>query len=339
MSAAASFTQTAFRLAQPLNAHLELTYACNWRCVFCYNPRHHDTTRLSAADWLPVLDDLRALGTLTVSLTGGEPLTHPEFMQIARAVRVRSFALRVFTNGTLVDATVAADLAALHARTELSIHGATAETHDKTTGKNGSFARMWEGIRHLRAAGVPVELKTPVTKLNESELDDIIALARDGGFPLRLDANITPKDDGDAAPLSFTASVESRKRVLEIGRLSGAKSIERTVGDSNCGVGRVLLAIDPTGNVYPCMQWRHTSLGNVRQMPLREIWRTSPAREEAAGAAVAANQMLIDRGGAAAAFPYCPALAAQSTGDPLKPDPAFLARAELFASLADKSDD
>ena len=32
----------AVQLAQPLTAYLELTYRCNWRCVFCYNPRHGD---------------------------------------------------------------------------------------------------------------------------------------------------------------------------------------------------------------------------------------------------------------------------------------------------------
>jgi len=37
----------ALQLAQPLTVQLELTYACNWRCVFCYNPRHFDRARLS----------------------------------------------------------------------------------------------------------------------------------------------------------------------------------------------------------------------------------------------------------------------------------------------------
>ena len=53
--------QRALRAAQPLSALLELTYACNWRCVFCYNPRHHDRQGLDAAEWAAVLDDLRPL--------------------------------------------------------------------------------------------------------------------------------------------------------------------------------------------------------------------------------------------------------------------------------------
>ena len=83
----ARLKQMAVERAQPLSASLELTYRCNWRCVFCYNPRHHDRRGLSGAEWVGVLDELRALGTLYVALTGGEPLTHPEFSAIARGVR------------------------------------------------------------------------------------------------------------------------------------------------------------------------------------------------------------------------------------------------------------
>ena len=40
-------------------------------------------------------DDLRALGSLSVALTGGEALLHPQFLAIARAARDRSLAVRI----------------------------------------------------------------------------------------------------------------------------------------------------------------------------------------------------------------------------------------------------
>src|SRR5262245_57342835 len=127
-----------------MTAYLELTYACNWRCVFCYNPRHHDLQRLALDDWRAVLDDLRTLGTLTVVLTAGEPLLHPDFVAIARAVRERAFALRLFTNGSLIDDAMADAIAELAPfAVEMSLHGATAPTHDATTKRPGSFAALW----------------------------------------------------------------------------------------------------------------------------------------------------------------------------------------------------
>src|SRR4030095_13084208 len=136
--------------------YLELTYRCNWRCVFCYNPRHGDLQPLSVADWTDVLDDLRALGTLAVVLTGGEPLAHPEFLAIARAARTRGFAVRLFTNGSLVTDAMADELAALDlVSIEMSLHGATPETHDRTTARPGSFTALLEGVDRLKARGVP----------------------------------------------------------------------------------------------------------------------------------------------------------------------------------------
>jgi MoaA/NifB/PqqE/SkfB family radical SAM enzyme len=160
----ARLKQAALERAQPLSASLELTYRCNWRCVFCYNPRHHDRRGLTGAEWGAVLDDLRALGTLYVALTGGEPLTHPEFLAIARGVRERAFALRILTNGALVTDTLAGDIAALRPMAvELSLHGATAETHDRATATPGSFDAMLRGLDRLLARKVGVVLKTPLT--------------------------------------------------------------------------------------------------------------------------------------------------------------------------------
>jgi MoaA/NifB/PqqE/SkfB family radical SAM enzyme len=325
----------ALGLAQPLSANLELTYRCNWRCVFCYNPRHHDRRGLSGAEWIAVLDDLRALGTLSVALTGGEALLHPEFLSIARAARERRLAVRVFTNGTLVDDAMADALAALDPMgVELSLHGATAETHDRTTGRPGSFAALLEALARLQRRGLPLLVKTPVTRLNEHELEAIVELADRLDVPHKLDAALTPRDDGDPGPLGYRASPAAVERMYRLvakrGRLPHA---DREPGMVNCGLGRITLAVDPEGNVYPCLQWKRSSLGNVRRTPLRELWRDSLERQEAARVAVAANEAMRDRGGAASSFPFCPALAFQNTGDPLQPDPFHLEQAETVARV------
>jgi MoaA/NifB/PqqE/SkfB family radical SAM enzyme len=135
----ARLKQIALERAQPLAASLELTYRCNWRCVFCYNPRHHDQRGLSGPEWLGVLDELRALGTLYVALTGGEPLTHLEFPLIARGVRERAFALRILTNGALITEKAADEIAGLRPMAvEMSLHGSLAETHDRATATRSS---------------------------------------------------------------------------------------------------------------------------------------------------------------------------------------------------------
>ncbi len=323
----------ALQRARPLSAHLELTYACNWRCVFCYNPRHFDRRGLTRAEWGRVLDDLRALGTLTVTLTGGEPLRHPAFFEIAADVRARALALKVYTNGALVDDAVAARLAALRPlAVELSLHGATAPVHDAATATPGSFDALWRGIDALRSHGVRLLIKTPLTRLNEHELEALLARVAAAGLPHSVDPNLTPNDDGSLAPLSYAASKGAVARLMAaLHRAGRVPHVAREAGGVNCGLGSLTLAVDPEGDVFPCLQWRRRALGNVRQTSLREIWETSDERAAAAQVARAANDALLARGGAAASFPYCPALALQATGDALRPDAGFLERAEAAA--------
>ncbi len=321
----------ALERAQPLSAHLELTYACTWRCVFCYNPRHHDRSPLLIQDWTRVLDDLRTLGTLNVTLTGGEPLAHPHFLEIARSVRERAFTLRVLTNGVLVTEPLADAIATLRPLSvEMSIHGARAETHDHATGTPGSFDALFAALERLKRRGVPLVLKTVLTRMNEAELDDMIALVAQHGVPHRVDSTLTPRDDGNRGPLAFRASPETverlYRRLAAIGQLPEA---ERRTGGTNCGLGRVTVAVDPEGNVYPCLQWRHSSLGNVRMTRLAELWRGSPVREEAARVAREANDRLAAAAPALARFPFCPALAQQRSGDPLALDGQHRLEAEL----------
>jgi MoaA/NifB/PqqE/SkfB family radical SAM enzyme len=323
----------ALERAQPLSVHLELTYACNWRCLFCYNPRHFDKSRMSLAEWVEVLDDLRALGTLWVTLTGGEALAHPEFLQIARAARERRLAVKVFTNGSLIDEAMADALAALPpAAVEISLHGSTAEVHERTTAKAGSFEAALAGFARLKQRGVPLLLKVPLTRWNEHELDELVALSERLGAPLRIDPKITPRDDGDRAPLQHAASKQGNERLMRMlvarGQLPHAR---REPDGANCGIGRLTLAVDPEGNVYPCIQWRARSMGNVRKVRLKHMWAGSQARLEAAEASRAANAALVAAGGALASFPYCPALAMQSTGDPLQPSSSHIALAEAAA--------
>lgn len=331
-SAAARISASAFRGGQPISALLELTYRCNWACVFCYNPRRHDRRALAAAEWETVLDGLRELGTLTVTLSGGEPLLHAEFRRIALAVRQRRLLLRVYTNGSLIDPATAAFLASVKPTSvESSLHGAVAETHDRATTRPGSFESLWRGVRLLKSHGVRMRLKTPLTSLNEPEIEEMVALAEAEDVDLRFDPVLTPRDDGDLGPLAYRASEAGLKalyaRSLRQGPGSGTGTT-RAEGDANCGLGRTTVVVDPEGNVFPCAQWRHKALGNVRETPLPGLWRGSAARLEAMDVSVRANDTLISMGLGAAQVGFCPALAAAS-GDPARPDADFVERVRI----------
>jgi radical SAM protein with 4Fe4S-binding SPASM domain len=142
----------------PATLSVELTAACNQRCAHCYNAwraeGNRSPERMETAELLALLDRVIAeLGLGRVTLSGGEPLLHPDFRRIVEHLRERGLELFLITNGTLVDDEVARFLAPRFGAVQLTLAGADAAGHDEICGP-GSFARVVAGLDALAAAGV-----------------------------------------------------------------------------------------------------------------------------------------------------------------------------------------
>lgn len=86
---------------KPLQCSLYVTDQCNLDCAYC--------TEYDNSQPHPSLDDLtrwltkvRDLGTLRVALAGGEPLTHPDIVEVVRRARGLGLATSLTTNGFLL---------------------------------------------------------------------------------------------------------------------------------------------------------------------------------------------------------------------------------------------
>ena len=70
--------ERALQLGVLLNLHIDLTYRCNERCVHCYLD-HNSRDELTILDLQRVFAEARSLGTLFLTLSGGEPMLRPRF--------------------------------------------------------------------------------------------------------------------------------------------------------------------------------------------------------------------------------------------------------------------
>jgi len=303
----------------PLHALVELTYACNLRCVMCYNPMHHAVDELTLAEYEDLFDQLAAAGTLQLTLTGGEVLVHPQFWEIARAARSRRFALRIFTNGTRVTAGVAARLAELApAAVEVSLYGATAATHDAVTGRAGSFDATIDGIRNLRDAGVPVVVKTLLTQLNKYEVGATLDLVTELGVRFRgFDPVVFATHAGDPSPLALRVPADEVARLLP----ADLHATEQTAcGDdaAMCGAAHDFVSITPHGLVYPCLNLR-APMGSIRDAPFADIWQRPHALVDTVRAATWGSLPTCSGCEVRGTCSRCPGLAWHEDGDVLGP--------------------
>src|SRR5918999_310832 len=86
---------------RPVAAHLIPIRRCNLSCAYCNEYDDHSSP-VPTPDVLRRVDLLAALGTGIVTMSGGEPLLHPDLDQILRHVRSRGMIATVITNGYLL---------------------------------------------------------------------------------------------------------------------------------------------------------------------------------------------------------------------------------------------
>ena len=85
----------------PLSVQLDLTYRCNERCIHCYLD-HHDHGEMTTAEIKDLLDQMADAGVFYLTLSGGEILMRKDFFDILEHARLRTFCIKLKTNGVLV---------------------------------------------------------------------------------------------------------------------------------------------------------------------------------------------------------------------------------------------
>lgn len=358
-----------------LSVHWELTHRCNERCRHCFLPVSgpHDRAaahaELTTGEALALIDQVAALGALSITFSGGEPLLRPDFWTLAAHTRLRRLGLRLYTNGTLLAAPEHAGwiaaLAALHPlAVEISLYAATPAVHNAITGVTGSWAATVGALVGLHAAGVRTVCKTPLMRANAAELRAVRTLAGVLGARFQPDllitAGIGPTCAERRAPLAermTSTQLATALRTLAEGSSAGSPDSntggdtdDRPAGPQLCSIGRSALAVDPEGTVFPCVEVRR-SLGSIRHTSLAAIWHDTGAwapylRLSAPASRGLAASLPAGLPNGLSALPVCRTCrlgpwcirchgaAANETGDLYGPSPAHCAAARARRALA-----
>ena len=96
-----ALAEKASKKGKILSAMIELLDQCNFHCRYCY-VRGSTNSTLSLESVKKVLDQLREVGCIWLTLTGGEPLLHPHFLEIYNYAYDLGFAVTILTNGYLL---------------------------------------------------------------------------------------------------------------------------------------------------------------------------------------------------------------------------------------------
>ena len=289
-----------------------ITRRCNLACIHCYSDSaaREYPGELTWDQMRTVVDDLSGFNIPALLLSGGEPMIHPRFFELASYARERGLRLTLSTNGTLIDADRAKQLKEIgFAYVGISLDG-IGKTHDYFRGREGAFEKTVAAFRNCKAVGQKVGLRLTLSPHNVADLDQILDFIEKEDIDRVCfyhlvysgrGAGVTDVDhDGTRAAVdkimdrtALWAASGRPREVLTVdqpadgaylymrllrenpARAEEVRDLLRWNGggahSSGVGIGN----IDTQGNVHPDQFWQGLALGNVKQRPFSEIWTQS----------------------------------------------------------------
>lgn len=271
----------------PLVAHLGMTLACNFSCHHCYSSSgKRADDELTLAELRTIIEQLAEMGCQKLVLGGGEPFLRTELPAVIRFADQFGIDCFVHTNGSKLAPTLLAELAECPpVALAVSLDGPDAESNDAIRGAH-AFKRALQGVATLAKNYPPgFNLSVTITPRNASSAPQMVDLAHEHGAKVLLLRPAYPAGEAMAEPGlvcdrdTFAKAIDlARLRARELGvTVDAPHPHEQGVPDFEgfgCVAARVVMGIDPRGNVTPCLNLPDKFFaGNVRTKPLLHLWR------------------------------------------------------------------
>jgi pyrroloquinoline quinone biosynthesis protein E len=282
------------RPGPPLWLLFELTYKCPLHCVFCYNPLDlaRTGTELTTDDWIRVLREARALGSVQLGLSGGEPLVRDDLELIVAEAHALGFYTNLITSGVgLTEARLQALKRAGLDHIQLSFQDSTREMNDFLSSTR-TFELKLRVAKLIKQYDYPMVLNVVLHRLNIDHVGEILEMAeqmdadyvelantqyygwaahnRDRLLPSREQLRLA-----EEATNHFRNKAGQRMRVFFV----VPDYFERRPKPCMNGLGSIFLTITPDGTALPCHAARMLpgiDFPNIRTSSVESVWYDSP---------------------------------------------------------------
>ncbi|SIO29096.1 pyrroloquinoline quinone biosynthesis protein E [Rhodovulum sp. ES.010] len=275
----------------PIAMLAELTHRCPLSCPYCSNPVEltRRDAELDTATWADVFRQAADLGVLQLHLSGGEPVSRRDLVDLVVAAREAGLYTNLITSGIGLTERRLKELdAAGLDHIQLSLQGTDAEMADRIGGYRGGFARKMDVARWIGEIGFPLTLNAVLHRQNLHQLPRAIEMAVEmgarrievatvqfHGWALQNRAALMPTRDQAREADAIVAKARQR--------LKGTLVIDYVPADyhsdypKKCmgGWGSTGLNVAPDGLVLPCHAAQTIptlDFDRVQEKPLREIW-------------------------------------------------------------------
>jgi pyrroloquinoline quinone biosynthesis protein E len=284
------------QISAPMGLLAELTHRCPLACPYCSNPLQLQTrsNELSTPEWQRVFAEAAALGVLHIHLSGGEPVSRRDLVELVSHCAALGLYTNLITSGVgltraVLDRLVASGLD----HVQLSIQDADESSADLIAGYCGAFARKREVAEWVTQAGLPLTINAVIHRRNVMRAAAMVELAialgarrvevahtQYYGWAILNRAQLMPS----RADAELAINEVERLKHVHAGRIV----IDHVIPDYHArfpkacmgGWARRTFNITPSGKALPCHAAEtlsHLQFWNVKERSLADIWQLSPA--------------------------------------------------------------
>jgi len=283
-----------------IHCNLQVTYRCGFKCQICdfWKTEHRPEDELTLEEIRLIGRKLNRLGTLIVSLAGGEPLAREDLCDVIAVLRGCNHFPIMITNGWHVDEARAK--AVMHAglqEVSVSIDYRDAARHDAQRGAPGSWDRAIQALQLLHKNRADKRQRIHMISVlmddNLADVEPLLKLSRELGVTYMV--NLYSYNRGQKPRRAPGENVsrhllDLKARYPEFVTLTSyIEKLDEAVaegGVGDCRTGQLLLNIDPRGNVARCTEMLDAPVGNILtddvfelRRKLGEVRRTQPCKE------------------------------------------------------------
>jgi MoaA/NifB/PqqE/SkfB family radical SAM enzyme len=286
-------------------ANLQITRQCTQRCRQCSIPDGAAQAPPMRLDtFVDLVDRLDSGGTHFITISGGEPLTHPDLPEMIRYAATKKFiATQVLSNLYVPDPALDRVMRALietGTGIQVSFDG-FGDVADRLRGGHGVSDRVRRNILELdrrnreRSRRIRTSLNIVVSELNLHQVPDILAFAESIGWEANVDLYrcLAPQHKEDGA--LRIVDLGGLNRVIAGARRSRSVGTPRVILDGfgpflegrqekrcpylDCRAVLPKAYIGPDGAMSACFG---ATFGNLLAQSPEQIFRSSAWREEIA---------------------------------------------------------
>lgn len=298
----------------PFVLQFGITSKCNLRCKHCYDDAE-EHIHMSFDHITAVLDKFlsfchRFNRAPMFWITGGEPTIHPQFWEILNYITEQTNQLdteclaALLSNGITLDQDFIQKLEAhpLRIYVQVSVDGASAETHDAIRGK-GSFEKAIRALTLLQPTSIETHMHFVVHKQNYEDGFRMTDLAKELGVNVLTVTRLVPWGRGKELYENMLSPEQVQKLFKKL-----SDDLDAIIAASNppevppkpyisrdrcdwpiiypdpstpeaqlkngfrCGAARSYINVMENGDVYPCRRMP-IKVGNVLEQDFIDVWQ------------------------------------------------------------------